>query len=76
MYVNTHKWGVSIDENTYQESLKGLELKELSKMVDSIRNIEISLGNLFLLSSSKLHLPPIGFPSAPINIPDFRLTSL
>ena len=38
--------------------------------------IAISLGNLFLLSSSKLHLPPTGLPSAPINIPDFFLTSL
>ena len=38
--------------------------------------IDMSLGNLFLLSSSKLHFPPIGFPSAPINIPDFFLTSL
>ena len=33
MYVNTHKWGVSLDENTYQESLKGLDLKELNKML-------------------------------------------
>ena len=38
--------------------------------------INMSFGNLFLLSSSKLHLPPIGLPSAPINIPDFFLTSL
>ena len=38
--------------------------------------IEMSLGNLFLLSSSKLHLPPMGCPSAPINIPDFLRTSL
>ena len=33
MYVNTHKWGVSLDKNTYQESLKGLDLKELNKML-------------------------------------------
>ena len=33
MNVATSKWGVSLDENTYQESLKGLDLKELNKML-------------------------------------------
>lgn len=33
MNVTTSKWGVSLDENTYQESLKGLDLKELNKML-------------------------------------------
>ncbi len=33
MNVATSKWGVSLDENTYQESLKGLGLKELNKML-------------------------------------------
>jgi hypothetical protein len=33
MIVGTSEWKVTLDENTYQESLKGLELKELNKML-------------------------------------------
>tara|TARA_Y100000356_G_C11118358_1_gene213409 strand:+ start:328 stop:534 length:207 start_codon:yes stop_codon:yes gene_type:complete len=33
MIVGTSKWKVTLDENTYQESLKGLELKELNKLL-------------------------------------------
>ena len=33
MIVGTSKWKVTLDENTYQESLKGLDLKELNKML-------------------------------------------
>jgi len=33
MNVGTSKWKVTLDENTYQESLKGLDLKELNKML-------------------------------------------
>jgi len=33
MIVGTSEWKVTLDENTYQESLKSLELKELNKML-------------------------------------------
>ena len=33
MMVGTSEWKVTLDENTYQESLKSLELKELNKML-------------------------------------------
>ena len=33
MIVGTSKWKVTLDENTYQESLKGLEIKELNKLL-------------------------------------------
>ena len=33
MIVGTSEWKVTLDENTYQESLKSLELKELNKLL-------------------------------------------
>ncbi len=33
MIVGTSEWKVTLDENTYQESLKSLNLKELNKML-------------------------------------------
>tara|TARA_Y100000385_G_C13009881_1_gene601158 strand:+ start:299 stop:505 length:207 start_codon:yes stop_codon:yes gene_type:complete len=33
MIVGTSEWKVTLDENTYQESLKSLDLKELNKML-------------------------------------------
>ena len=48
MYVNTHKWGVSLDENTYQESLKGLDLKELNKMLRNRKACMIKKKKVFV----------------------------